>query len=75
MDYFTTWVEALKMVNISQDEVIKFIEYQIMYRFGVPKTITTNQNTVFRGVKVVAIAQKFGIKLMHSAPYYAQANG
>lgn len=65
-------------ISISQGEGIKLIQYQIMYRFGDSETITTNQGTVgikFIEDKVVAFAQQFAIKLIHSSPYYAQANG
>lgn len=62
------------MVEVSQDEVIKFIQYRIMHRFGIPKTVITNQVTTFTWDKMVGFAQQFGIKLIYSTPYYAQAN-
>lgn len=74
IDYFTKWVEAQPMVNVTHDGVIKIIQQKIIYRFGIPKTIT-DQGTMFTGEKVVAIAQQYGIKMIHSCPYYAQANG
>ena len=74
-DYFTKWVEAQPMTNVSQTDVIKFIERQIIHRFGIPETITADQGTMFTGNKVKAFIQDYGIRLIHSSPYYAQANG
>lgn len=62
------------MVNVNQDTVIKFTENQIIPNFGIPKTITADQGTMFTRERVVAFAQEFDIKLRHSTPYYAQAN-
>lgn len=55
MNYFTKRVEAHLMVSVSQDDVIKFIQYQIKYRFGIPETIITDQGTMFTMDKVVAV--------------------
>ena len=63
------------MIKVTQEAVIKFIRDQIIFRFGIPETITANQGTMFVGDKVAAFAQQFGIKMLHSTPYYAQTNG
>ena len=55
--------------------MIKFIKTQILYRFGVLETITTNQGTMFTREKMKIFAQQFGFQLLHSSPYYAQVNG
>ena len=73
-DYFTKWVEPQPLVNVTQAVVIKFIKTQIIYQFGVPETITTDQDTMFTGKKMKVFAQQFGFRLVHSSPYYAQAN-
>ena len=54
MYYFTKWVEAQPMVSVTQNDNIKFIQNQIVYRFGIPKTITAGRCIVFVGNKVVA---------------------
>jgi len=60
---------------VTQDEVINFIQKYIVYRFGIPETITTDQGSVFTGQKMVKFAENMGFKLLTSTPYYAQANG
>ena len=44
-----------------------------IYRFGIPQTITTDQGTMFTSGEFDEFA--FGIKVLNSSPYYAQANG
>jgi hypothetical protein len=75
IDYFTKWIEAIPLKEVTQDEVISFIQKHIIYRFGIPETITTDQGSVFTGRKMVKFAENIGFKLLTSAPYYAQANG
>jgi len=75
VDYFTKWVEAIPLETVDQNDVINFIEGCIVFRYGIPETITTDQGTMFTGQKISQYAQKLGIKLINSTPYYAQANG
>ena len=74
-DYFTKWVEAQPLISVTQVHVIRFIKTQIIYWFGVPETITTNQDTLFIGEKFKTFTQQFGFRLVHSSSYYTQANG
>lgn len=75
INYFTKWVEAIPLVKVDQEVVIKFIQRHIVYRFGIPETITTNQGSVFVGQKMQEFAGEMGFRLVTSTPYYAQANG
>jgi hypothetical protein len=74
-DYFTKWTEAVSLRNITHQEVINFVQEHIIYRFGVPQTLTTNQGPSFMSHQFRESAESLKIKLMNSSPYYAQANG
>ena len=74
IDYFTKWIEAVPLVNVDQENVIEFIQKNIIFRYGIPETITTDQGSVFTGRKMQEFAQETGFKLLTSTPYYAQAN-
>ncbi|GKV13532.1 hypothetical protein SLEP1_g24528 [Rubroshorea leprosula] len=74
-DYFTKWVEAKPMKKVDQSNVIKFIKEDIIHRFGLPETITTDQGTVFVSQQMEAFAKEMGFRLLNSTPHYAQANG
>ena len=74
-DYFTKWVEVIPLKNVTSKEMIEFVKEHIIYRFGIPQTITTDQGTMFTSDEFVEFATGMGIKLLNSSPYYAQANG
>ena len=74
-DYFTKWVEVVPMKNVTARDVVNFVKEHIVYRFGIPQTITTDQGTVFIAEEFKKFAKEMGISLIQSSPYYAQANG
>ena len=55
--------------------MVDFVREHIVYHFGIPQTITTNQGTMFISEEFRDFAASMGIKLLNSSPYYAQANG
>ena len=61
--------------NMTHREVISFVLEHIIQRFGIPQTFTTDQGYSFMSHKFREFAESFGIKLLNSSPYYAQANG
>ncbi|CAL8991843.1 unnamed protein product [Prunus brigantina] len=58
-DYFTKWVEAESYRSISSAQV----------------TITADNGSVFASAETREYAERMGIKLVHSTPYYPQSNG
>jgi hypothetical protein len=56
-------------------EVISFVQEHIIYRFGVPQTLTTDQGPSFMSHQFREFVESMKIKLLNSSPYYAQANG
>jgi hypothetical protein len=75
IDYFTKWVEAVPLRNMTHCEVIDFILQHIIYRFGIPQTLTTDQGSSFMSHQFKEFTTSLKIKLLNSPPYYAQANG
>jgi transposase InsO family protein len=53
--------------------MVDFVKEHIIYRFGIPQTITTDQGMMF--ISEEFRATSMGIKLLNSSPYYAQGNG
>ncbi|KAI5348037.1 hypothetical protein L3X38_000924 [Prunus dulcis] len=74
-DYFTKWVEAKPIKTTTSQEIITFIEQQIIQRFGIPESITTDRGSSFISRDMLNMAEAFKFKLLQSTPYYAQANG
>ena len=63
------------MKTVTSKNMIDFVKEHIVYRFGNPQTITTDQGTMFTSEEFRDFAASMGIKLLNSSPYYAQANG
>nr|ABA96933.1 retrotransposon protein, putative, unclassified [Oryza sativa Japonica Group] len=74
-DYFTKWVEAIPLKKVDSGDAIQFVKEHIIYRFGIPQTIMTDQGSIFVSDEFVQFPDSMGIKLLNSSPYYAQANG
>jgi hypothetical protein len=74
-DYFSKWTEAIPLKNMTHKEVIVFITEHIIHRFGIPQTLNTDQGTSFVAKEVRDFVNSYGIRLLNSSPYYAQANG
>ena len=66
-NYFTKCVEAIPLKIVTSKNMV--------YHFGIPQTITTDQGTMFTSEEFRDFIASMGIKLLNSSPYYAQANG
>ncbi|KAI5335375.1 hypothetical protein L3X38_025508 [Prunus dulcis] len=73
--YFSKWVEAKPVKSTTSQEIITFIEEQIIQRFGIPESITTDRGSSFICGEMLDMAEAFKFKLLQSTRYYAQANG
>jgi hypothetical protein len=74
-DYLNKWMEAVPLRNMTHGEVISFVQEHIIYKFGVPQTLITDQRPSFMSHQFREFAGSMKIKLLNSSPYYAQANG
>jgi transposase InsO family protein len=60
IDTFIKLMEAMPVMNITQEAAIKFLQ-SIIYRFGVPRKVLTDNGTQFKGAKFVRCCADFGI--------------
>ena len=51
--YFTKWVEAILVRNATDSVVIKFIEENIVSKFGFPTKVVTDNAAAFSSVKII----------------------
>ncbi|XP_009338033.2 uncharacterized protein K02A2.6-like [Pyrus x bretschneideri] len=73
-DYFTKWVEAKSYVELTTKEVCNFVEENIMARFGMPKTIITDNGIIFIADMFKEYMVNLNIRLKQSTLYYPQVN-
>jgi ribonuclease HI len=67
-DYFTKWVETIPIKTMTTGNMIDFVNEHIVYRFGIPQTITTDQGSQFTSGEFEEYANSLGIKLLNSIP-------
>jgi hypothetical protein len=73
-DFFTKWIEAIPTRSASHKVIIGFLE-DLITRFGCPSKIVIDNTTAFRFEPLAKFYDQFGIKLIHSTPYYPQGKG
>ena len=74
VDYFSKWVEAQSFKKLGAKQMTRFIEKNLICRYGVPHHIVTDNGVQFQA-KVRDLLQRYGIEHHKSAPYRYQANG
>ncbi|KAF0929055.1 hypothetical protein E2562_015170 [Oryza meyeriana var. granulata] len=75
MDYFSKWAEAVPLREVKSSNVINFLERNIIYCFGVPHRITSDNAKAFKSQKIYKFMENYKIKWNCSTSYYPQANG
>jgi hypothetical protein len=60
IDTFTKSMEATPVVNITQEAALKFLQ-SIIYRFGVPQRVLTDNRTQFKGAMFLRCYADFEI--------------
>ena len=74
-DYFTKWVEAEPLANIRDVDAKKFIWRNIVTRFGVPRTLISDNGLQFDSKAFRRYCYELGIINRYSTPAYPQGNG
>jgi hypothetical protein len=74
-DYFSKWAEAIPLKEVKKENVADFIRVNIIYRYGVPRYIITDNGKPFVNSTIDKLCQKFGFKQRKSSMYHAPANG
>jgi MinD superfamily P-loop ATPase len=66
VDKFTKWIEVKPDTSITVAKVVKFIK-EIMYRFGVPTNIITNNGTQFTAREFKDFCADSSIKINYAS--------
>ncbi|KAK0586051.1 hypothetical protein LWI29_000155 [Acer saccharum] len=75
MDYFTKWVEAEAIVHITEANTTNFVKKNILYRFGIPSIIITDNGTQFDNNKFREMCEEYKITNYYASPAHPQTNG
>ena len=75
INYFTKWVKAELLAKITQQNVKNFVWKNIVFRFGVPRVLISDNGRQFDNTLFLDFYEHFGIKNHYSSPSHSQANG
>jgi hypothetical protein len=73
--YFTKWVEAKPVTNITSATIQKFFWQNIMCRYGVPQQITIDNDKYFDSAMFKDFYHQVGTKVSFASVYHPQSNG
>ena len=74
-DYFSKWIEAESFASIKDKDVTQFIWKNIVYRFGIPRSIVLDNGPQFDSRAYRNFCKKLKIKNLYSTLWYPQSNG
>uniref|UniRef100_A0A7N2L0M9 RNA-directed DNA polymerase n=1 Tax=Quercus lobata TaxID=97700 RepID=A0A7N2L0M9_QUELO len=74
-DYFSKWAEAVPLREVKKETVVNFIRTHLIYRYGVPRYIITDNGKPFYNRLMTELCEKFEFKQYNSSMYNAPANG
>ncbi|PKU87065.1 hypothetical protein MA16_Dca023756 [Dendrobium catenatum] len=74
-DYFSKWVEAIPLRNVTSHHVLKCFRDHIVYRFSVPRRIISDNGSAFKSTKINSFVRRHNIDWRYSTIYYPWANG
>ena len=75
MDYVSKWVEAIACPKNDANTVVRFLQRNILSRFGTPKTIISDGGSHFANKVFEKLMNRYGIKHIMSLAYHPQTNG
>ena len=66
IDYFTRWIEAGSFAHVTQKVLKKFVEGDLICRYGPPEKIITDNAQNFNGRIIIELCAKWKIKQPHT---------
>ena len=75
VDYVSKWVEATACPKNYAITVVRFIQRNIMSRFGAPRTIISDEGSHFENKVFEKLMSRYGIRHMMGLAYHPQSNG
>ena len=74
VDAYSKWPEIFPMSRTTSEETISKLQ-KIFSRFGLPKTLVSDNGTAFSSVKFSTFCQQNGINHIRTPPFHPQSNG
>ncbi|CAJ2636298.1 unnamed protein product [Trifolium pratense] len=75
VDYFTKWVEAEPLFDITSLRILRFFKRNVLARFGIPQVVVTDNGTQFTDKDFQAFLVALGTKQHFTSVEHPQTNG
>jgi hypothetical protein len=75
VEYFTKWIEAKPLPNVSSASIKKFFWQNIICHYGVPRHITVDILKYLDNAMVRDLCKQIGMKVAFASVYHPQSNG
>ncbi|RDX75012.1 Tf2-9, partial [Mucuna pruriens] len=75
VDYFTKWVEVESVATITTERIKKFYWKRIIYKFGIPAEIVSDNGTQFALKGTAEFCKELKIKQVFTSVKHPQSNG
>ncbi|XP_042490341.1 uncharacterized protein LOC122070280 [Macadamia integrifolia] len=74
IDYFTKWIEAKPLVNITETTIENFFRDDIIYWFGIPKVVITDNGKQFDNSAFKRFYARYHINVRKTSIAHPQSN-
>ena len=74
-DYLTKWPEAFAIQDQKAETIAKIFVEKIIFNYGAPKKLITDQGTNFMSELLKSICKIFDIMKLNTSPYHPQTDG
>jgi hypothetical protein len=75
VEYFTKWIEAKPVINITSATIQKFLLQNIIYHYGLPQQITVDNAKYFDSVIFKDFCHQIRMKVSFASVNHPQSNG
>ena len=75
MDSVSKWVEAIACSRNDVNTVVRFIQRNILSKFGAPRTIISDEGNHFPNKVFIKLMSRSGIRHVMGLAYHPQSNG
>jgi hypothetical protein len=72
VEYFTKWIEAKPLTNVSSASIKKFFWQNIICHYGISRQITVNNAKYFNNTMFKEFCQQIGTKVAFALVYHPQ---
>jgi len=62
IEYFTKWIEAEPVAQITAHKILHFVWKNIVCRFGIPKSLVSKNGTQFASQQLGKLCIEMGVK-------------